>query len=64
MLEAPLMVSATAAHRLAHPEAECAAARAAAAVGALMVYSSSATEGVTGRSLLTELAESRILWMC
>ncbi len=43
----PVMVAPTASHRLADPEGEVATARAAAAVGALMVYSSSAAVEVT-----------------
>lgn len=43
----PIMVSATAAHGLAHPEAERATAAAAADAGALMVYSSNAAVEVT-----------------
>lgn len=43
----PVMVAATAAHGLAHPEGELATARAAAATGALMVYSNSAAVDVT-----------------
>lgn len=46
-LQTPIMVAATAGHGLAQPEGEIATARAAAAVGALMVYSSSATVEVT-----------------
>jgi len=46
-LATPVMVAATAAHGLAHPQAEVATARAAAATGALMVYSSSAAVEVT-----------------
>ncbi|WP_029135364.1 alpha-hydroxy acid oxidase [Nakamurella lactea] len=42
-LSTPVMVAATAAHRLAHPDAEIATAAGASAAGALMVYSSSAT---------------------
>jgi 4-hydroxymandelate oxidase len=41
-LRTPVMVAATAAHGLAHPEGEVASSRGAAAAGALMVYSSSA----------------------
>jgi 4-hydroxymandelate oxidase len=41
-LATPVVVSATAAHRLAHPDAEMATAAGAAAQGALMVYSNSA----------------------
>lgn len=43
----PVMVAATAAHGLAHPDAELATAAGAAAAGALMVYSSSAAVEVT-----------------
>ena len=43
VVSTPVMVAATAAHQLAHPEGECATARGAASAGALMVYSSSAT---------------------
>ncbi len=46
-LATPVMVAATAAHGLAHPEGESATERAAAAAGALMVYSSSAAVEVT-----------------
>jgi 4-hydroxymandelate oxidase len=46
-LATPVLVSATAAHGLAHPEAELATAAAAASAGALMVYSSSAAVEVT-----------------
>ncbi len=46
-LNTPVLIAATAAHRLAHPEGELATARAAAAEGALMVYSSSAAIEVT-----------------
>ena len=46
-LATPIMVAATASHRLAHPDGEIATARAAAAVGALMTYSSSAAVEVT-----------------
>ena len=46
-LRTPVLVAATAAHRLAHPDGELATARAAAAEGALMVYSSSAAVEVT-----------------
>jgi len=47
VLATPVMVAATAAHGLAHPQAELATAEAAAAAGALMVYSSSAAVEVT-----------------
>ena len=46
-LDTPVLIAATAAHRLAHPDGELATARAAAAEGALMVYSSSAAVEVT-----------------
>jgi 4-hydroxymandelate oxidase len=46
-LATPIMVAATASHRLAHPDGEIATARAAARAGALMVYSSSAAIEVT-----------------
>src|SRR3954451_6242400 len=46
-LATPIMVAATASHRLAHPDGEIATARAAADAGALMVYSSSAAVDVT-----------------
>lgn len=46
-LATPIMVAATAAHRLADPDGEIATARATAAAGALMVYSSSAAVEVT-----------------
>ena len=46
-LATPVLIAATAAHRLAHPDGELATARAAAAEGALMVYSSSAAVEVT-----------------
>ena len=46
-LQTPIMVAASAGHGLADPAGEVATARAAAAVGALMVYSSSATIDVT-----------------
>ncbi len=47
LLATPVFVAPTAGHGLANPEAEAATARAAAAEGALMVYSSSATTEVT-----------------
>jgi 4-hydroxymandelate oxidase len=43
----PIMIAATAAHGLAHPDGELATAKGAAAAGALMVYSSSAAVEVT-----------------
>ena len=46
-LATPVLVAASAAHRLAHPDGELATAAAAAAEGALMVYSSSAAVEVT-----------------
>ncbi|SDO41179.1 4-hydroxymandelate oxidase [Nakamurella panacisegetis] len=46
-LKTPIMVAATAGHGLANDDGEVATARAAASVGALMVYSSSATVDVT-----------------
>ncbi len=46
-LRTPVLIAASAAHRLAHPEGEVATVRAAAAEGALMVYSSSAAVEVT-----------------
>ena len=46
-LATPVVVAATAAHRLAHPDAEVATAAGAAAQGALMVYSNSAAVEVT-----------------
>ena len=46
-LQTPIMIAATAGHGLAAVDGEIATATAAAAVGALMVYSSSATVGVT-----------------
>jgi 4-hydroxymandelate oxidase len=46
-LATPVMIAATAAHRLAHPNGELATAAGAAAAGALMVYSSSAAVEVT-----------------
>ena len=46
-LQTPILVAASAGHGLAHPDGEMVTARAAAAVGALMVYSSSATVDVT-----------------
>ncbi len=46
-LATPVMVAPTASHSLADPEGEAATARAAGAVGALMVYSSSATVEIT-----------------
>jgi 4-hydroxymandelate oxidase len=46
-LRTPLLVSPTAAHGLVDPDGELATARAAAAHGVLMVYSNSATVGVT-----------------
>ncbi len=45
-LRSPIMVSPTAGHGMAHPDGEMATARAAAACGALMVYSNSATVDV------------------
>jgi len=42
----PILVAPTAAHALAHPDAECATAQAAGAVGTLMVVSSSATRSL------------------
>lgn len=51
-MRTPVLIAPTAAHRLAHPEAEIATAAAAAAVGALMIYSNSASieVGEFGRS--------------
>lgn len=46
-MTSPIMVSATASHGLAHPDGEVATATGAAAVGALMTYSSSAGVEVT-----------------
>ena len=42
----PILVAPTAAHALAHPDAECATAQAAGAAGTLMVVSSSATRSL------------------
>lgn len=46
-LSTPVLVAPTAAHGLAHPDGEIATAAAAAAAGALMIYSNSATVEVT-----------------
>lgn len=46
-LKTPVLIAATAGHRLAHPDGELATASASAAEGALMVYSSSAAVEVT-----------------